>query len=189
MSMLERWLPFKFRRKNAEEKKAEGRSTGLQTRTTGRPESQWPMLPGGPWMRDVFEDPFFLEPFGRFGEVDRWFGDFAPSRFAPRVDVTDEDRCLKVTAELPGMSKDDLELTVDNGVLTIRGEKRHEEQSTERGVYRTERYYGYLDRSLPLPEDVDQENAEAEFDKGVLTVRFPKISAKEPRGTRVAIKG
>jgi HSP20 family protein len=188
MGFFERWLPFRFRRKSAEEKRDESKEASLAARSSSRPESLWPMAPMGSWMREMFDDPFFSEPLGGFDKMDRWFGDFAPSRFTPRVDVTDEDDALKITAELPGMSKDDLDLTLENGLVTIRGEKRHEDESREHGVYRSERYYGSFTRAVPLPEDVDQEKADAAFDKGVLTIHFPKRAAAETSGKRIAIK-
>lgn len=189
MSVLEKWLPFRFRRKRADEKTTEAKTAELQRSPEWWwPEPRWPMAAMAQRIREAFDEPFFKEPFGTFGDVDRWFGDFAPVRFAPRVDVTDEEAALKVTAELPGMSNDDLHLALEGGLLTIQGEKRQEEESEERGVYRSERYYGTFSRSIPLPEDVDQEKAEAAFDNGVLTVRFPKRAEAKTAGRRIAIK-
>ena len=85
---------------------------------------------------------------------------------------------MKVTAELPGMSKDDVELTFDERSLTISGKKENREETKENGVFRTERYYGYVQRTVPLPGDLDRENAEASFENGVLSVRFKKTAPK-----------
>lgn len=190
MSVLERWLPFMFRRKSAEDKPAETNAgaVAMETRHRAQPKPLLPTSPMGRWMQEMFDDPFFREPFGNFGDLDRWFGDFTPRQFTPRLDVTDEDDALKITAELPGLSKDDLSLTLEDRLLTIQGEKRHEEESRERGVYRAERYYGSFRRSIPLPEDVDQDAADAAFDKGVLTIRFPKRTVPAKEGRRIAIK-
>ena len=108
--------------------------------------------------------------------MDRWFGDFSPSRFSPSVEVSDEGKALKVTAELPGMEKDDVKLQLEGNMLVISGEKKSESENKDEGVFRTERYYGYFQRAVPLPEDVDREKAEADFKKGVLTIVLPKTA-------------
>ena len=140
-------------------------------------------------MRGFFDDPFFREPFGRLGQMDRWFGDFSPSRFSPSVEVSDEGKALKVTAELPGMEKDDVKLQLEGNMLVISGEKKSESENKDEGVFRTERYYGYFQRAVPLPEDVDREKAEADFKKGVLTIRFPKLEGSPEASRRIEIKG
>jgi HSP20 family protein len=141
-------------------------------------------------MRSFFDDPFFREPFGRFGQMDRWFGDFSPSRFSPSVEVSDEGKALKVTAELPGMEKDDVKLQLEGNMLVISGEKKSESENKDEGVFRTARYYGYFQRAIPIPEDVDREKAAAEFKKGVLTIRFPKLEGSPPDASRrIEIKG
>ena len=163
MTRLEKWLPFRTARRTEQERRGEPRG------------GAWPLAaPMGHMLRSVMEDPFFREAFGRWEDVDRWFGDFAPTRYWPSVDVVDEENAIRVTAELPGMGKDDVQLTVDNGLLTIRGEKKNVEEMRESGVYRAERYYGAFHRTMPLPADVDPEKADAQFDNGILTVRFPK---------------
>lgn len=176
MSKLERWLPFMFRRKNAEDKKKESESPSASSQNLAPATDIGPMVAN--WMQSMFNDPFFRDPFARFSELDRWFGDFSPQRFMPGIEVIDEDKHITVTAELPGMSHDDIELQIEGDALVLRGEKKNELEKTEKGIYRTERYYGYFHRAVPLPTDVDAERAEARFDKGVLTVRFPKLPGK-----------
>ncbi|MGD8862482.1 MAG: Hsp20/alpha crystallin family protein [Myxococcales bacterium] len=190
MADLSRWLPFKSRRKSAEEKK----STAVQQRSeeAGAGSSQLSPLFSSSMpqlMQRMFDEPFFTDPFAPMADLDRWFGDFAPARFQPSVDVVDEETALRVTAELPGMDKDDIQLNVEGDVLTIRGEKKNEEEKKEQGVFRTERYYGYFQRSIPLPRGIDLDRTEAEFKKGVLTVRLPKGAVKEEKGTSIPIKG
>jgi len=121
--------------------------------------------------------------------MDRWFGDFSPRRYAPSVEVSDDDKAIKVTAELPGMSKQDVKLQIDDGMLVISGEKKNEEEKKDDGVFRTERYYGYFQRAIPLPEDVDKENVDAEFKQGVLTVRVPKLESTKARSRHIEVKG
>lgn len=173
MSTIERWLPFKFRRKRTEDKNTEA-TESKEAATAMTPFESFFGAPMTQLMRRAFDEPFFREPFARFAEVDRWFGDFSPSRFQPKIDVVDEEAALRVTAELPGMSKDDVELSIDRDMLTIRGEKRNVEESKENGAFRTERYYGVVQRTIPLPSNLDTTKAEASFDQGVLTVRLPK---------------
>jgi HSP20 family protein len=92
--------------------------------------------------------------------------------------VVDEETSLKISAELPGIAKEDLEVALESGVLVLRGHKRNREESRENGIYRSERYYGYFERSVPLPEDVDPEKAEATYEHGVLTIRVPKTELR-----------
>lgn len=171
MADVSRWNPFKFRRKKAEEKQP---APAPERKAVPAPLANHPMQR---WMESVFDDPFFRQPFAGFGELDRWFGDFSPAVFQPSVDVVDEEEALKVSAELPGMDKDDVQLRLEDGALVIRGEKRNEEESRENGCYRTERSYGFFQRRIPLPSDVDEAQADARFDRGVLTIRFPKTGA------------
>lgn len=110
-------------------------------------------------------------------DLDRWFGDFSPALFQPRLDVVDEGAALRISADLPGIDPKDIEVLAENGFLVLRGEKKHESRSDEQGCYRIERAFGAFERVLPLPEDVDVSRAEAKFDKGVLTLRLPKTSA------------
>ena len=186
MTFLDRWLPFKFTRRSAEEKKADAKPDRPSEGSLAPSDTSRPMPSVQQWMRDFFQHPFD-EGRWPFENVEQWFGDFAPTRFSPHIDVSDEDGALKVTVELPGMSADDVELSIENGIMTIRGEKRHEDQTTEKGVYRTERYYGYVQRSLPLPENIDEAQAEASLEQGVLTVRFPRRELKESQRTNIPI--
>jgi HSP20 family protein len=135
-------------------------------------------------MNRLFDDFFggsMLEPFR--GWEDR-LGDFSPS-----VNVTETGKEVKVTAELPGMDEKDIDVSLANETLTIKGEKRQEEESKEKGVYRRERSYGSFQRVVPLPSEVDGEKVEATFKKGVLTVTLPKSEAATASRRRVTVKG
>ncbi len=199
MSKLERWLPFLFRRKTAEEKtqQAAAERTSSHQSVPIRTGENSPLAlqsnslssPINQLMQSFLNDPFLRDPFARFAEMDRWFGDFSPSRFQPTVDVVDEETALRVTAELPGMSKDDIQLQIENDMLVIHGEKRNQEETSEKGLYRSERYYGYFQRAIPLPAELDHDKAEAEFEKGVLTVRLPKTARVEEKASKIPIKG
>lgn len=187
MADIKSWLPFKFRRERGAEKPAPNRTpqaTGLAT--TSPLMSMSPMM--SQMMQSFFDEPFFREPMSRLGQLDRWFGDFSAASFTPSIDVVDEESHLRVSAELPGIDKKDIQLSIEDNVLSIRGEKKNVEESREAGCYRTERTYGFFQRSVPLPADVDSEKAEATFDKGVLTVRMPKAPKREEGGKRIEIK-
>lgn len=192
LGRLERWLPFKFRRKSKEEKQAEVVRTEQDPSRHGGlvPFSNWGAPhPLAQWMRGAFDDPFFREPFSRAGDLDRWFGDFSPGHFQPTIDVVDETDAICVTAELPGLERDDIELQLEGGFLVVRGEKRHQEEKNEKGVYRSERYYGYFHRAVPLPSDLDASKVEAKFSQGVLTVRLPKLPHAESETKRITVQG
>jgi HSP20 family protein len=104
----------------------------------------------------------------------------------PNVELSETDREVRVTAEVPGMSDKDVELLMEDGVLTIRGEKKSETEDKDRGY--SERYYGRFERRIALPSNVDQQGAKADFRDGVLTVTLPK-SAEAERGRRIPING
>lgn len=172
MAELSKWLPFKFKRN---EKRKEQRAMAPTTPSRSMPAPFSTMQDRmNHMMSSMFSDDFWRNPFAAFSDVDRWFGDFTPQTFQPSIDVSEDDKHLKISAELPGLDKNDIDVHIDEGVLTLRGEKKSEKTSDEEGCYRTERYYGSFQRSIPLPPDVDHERAEAKFDKGVLNVRLPK---------------
>lgn len=167
-----KWNPFKFLRGAARKSDAEG-PEGLPTSEQWK--SSWPDFPRlfsrEPW-RAVEE--FFHDPFAGRGVLERWFGDFSSSRFQPRIDVVDEGKVLRVTAELPGMERDDLSVTVEDGALVLRGEKKQDVRREEDGCYRLERAYGKFVRTIPMPEDADPDHSLAKFANGVLTLTVPK---------------
>jgi len=124
---------------------------------------------GAPW------DPF---------EVTEW-----PARaYAPRVDVTETDNEIRITAELPGMDEKDVELSLAEGTLTLSGEKKEEHERTEKGFHHSERYFGSFRRVIPLPREVVTGKVEAVFRSGVLTVTLPKAEMAKEKVTKVEIK-
>jgi HSP20 family protein len=146
-----------------------------------------------PWRRERLpvrreeQDPFLSlqqewdRMLDEFFEGQEWAG------FAPSVDVVETDQEVKVTAELPGMEAEDVDVTVSHGTLTLKGEKKQEHQEEGEGYYRSERSYGAFQRSIPLPSTVDTEQAEAAFEKGVLTVTFAKTVTEKTR-QKIAVK-
>ena len=93
---------------------------------------------------------------------------------APAVDVVEHDKEYEITAELPGLDEKNIEVKLSNGVLLIKGEKREEKEEKDKDYYVSERRYGSFSRSFQVPAGVDVSKIEANFSKGVLTVKLPK---------------
>jgi HSP20 family protein len=106
-------------------------------------------------------------------------------RWHPAMDLVETEDHFVLRADLPGLSEDDVKVEVEDNVLTISGERRHEDEVKKGGYYRIERATGAFARTLTLPDGVDADAVEASFDKGVLEVRIPKPEERKPR--RVAI--
>ena len=106
----------------------------------------------------------------------------------PRSDVVETDDGVEVSIELPGMEQKDVEVSLTGDSLTIRGEKKIEKQEDKKGYYVSERSYGSVYRSIPLPPGVDPNKAEATFKNGVLTVRLPQTAEAKEKVKRVEVK-
>lgn len=106
----------------------------------------------------------------------------------PRTDVTETDEAVDVSVELPGMDEKDIDVSLSDDVLTIRGEKKAEREEKKKGYYLAERSYGSFYRSIPLPPGVDSEKAEAQFKKGVLTVTLPKTPEAQAKVRKIEVK-
>jgi HSP20 family protein len=123
-----------------------------------------------------------------------WFGDLLPARsegaFIPNVDVTETDKTVQVTAELPGMNVDEIEVTLQEGneLLTLKGEKKIERTEEKKGFYHSERAHGTFHRTIRLPMPVDPERVEARFENGVLHMSLTKMPEAKPRARRIAVK-
>jgi len=101
--------------------------------------------------------------------------------WTPRVDVSETDKALTVKADLPGVAPEDLEVSISNGTLILRGEKREEKKEEREDFQRTERFVGRFYRSIPLPEGCDAERIDAKTAKGVVTVTIPKKPAAQSK--------
>ena len=153
-----------------------------------------------PWTSGRGLTPLGRDPFSSFRrEVDRLFDDFfAPSEarsFAapgaalwPSLDVRETDQGYTVTAELPGLEQQDVELNLRDNVLVISGEKRQEKSDGDNGRSYTERTYGRFERTLPLAAEVDAEKVEATFKNGILTVALPKNPQARDKARRIEIR-
>lgn len=107
---------------------------------------------------------------------------------APRVDVSESDKQIKITAELPGMSEKDVELILTDDVLTLKGEKTEEKEEKDKDYHLSERTYGSFRRSFRIPENVNAEKVAAAFKNGVLTVTLPKTKRAPKREKKVNIR-
>jgi HSP20 family protein len=127
--------------------------------------------------------------FGLRREIDRLFDDaFTRDGFSwtPAVDIKETDSELRVELELPGLKPEDVEITAENGILTIRGEKRSERKENEQSRYHVvERTYGSFMRTFQLPTGVDEDQIGAEFDNGILSLRIPKSALPQPRRIQI----
>jgi HSP20 family protein len=131
-------------------------------------------------------------------EMNRLFDDFfrdypvapAEARFVPSLEVEETVDAVKISAELPGLEDKDFQLTLEDGVFALKGEKRseREEKDEKRGWTRTERSYGGFERRITLPCEVVAEKASAEFKNGVLRVTFPKQAEAKPKAHTIQVK-
>jgi len=106
--------------------------------------------------------------------------------WTPAVDIKESDEALTLTAELPGFDKDQVEITLENNVLTLAGERRFEQESKGETWHRIERSYGSFSRSFTLPATVKTDKVDAKFEGGLLSVTLPKIEESKPR--KIAIR-
>jgi HSP20 family protein len=110
-------------------------------------------------------------------------------RWIPAMDLVETEHDFVLKADLPGLSESDVNIELDDNVLTISGERKSEHEDRKAGYYRVERSYGSFRRSLTLPEGVDPEAVKATFDKGVLEVTVPKPVQQQPRKVQITVGG
>jgi HSP20 family protein len=127
-------------------------------------------------------DRLFSQFFGRGGDGEEatWGGTWAPP-----VDIYETDEAFVLKAELPGFSKEDLQIELHDNRLTLRGERKHETEAKEEQYHRRERAYGRFERAFWLPTPVDADKIQATFKDGVLELKLPKSEAAKPK--RIAI--
>ncbi len=122
---------------------------------------------------------------------DLWGGSRWPAesgRVSPPLDVKETEKEIQICAELPGIDSKDLEVELTDEEVTIRGEKRSERESNEKGRYWSERSYGAFERSIRLPSEVDGDKAKSEFNNGVLRITLPKREGAKPRSRKIEVK-
>lgn len=137
---------------------------------------------------DAFAD--FDGVFGRmFPEIYQQRSADAPGALQrPSVDVSETEKGFLISADMPGVKKEDLKIEVKDGILNISGERKKEDSRVENGVSLQERFYGKYQRSFSLPETVDADSIEASFEHGVLEVMIPKSAKTKPKTIEVQAK-
>lgn len=138
-----------------------------------------------PW-RDLLNLPdeigrFFGRPLGEWEPFGRGI-------WTPAIDMFESDSEVVVKAELPGLTAKDIDVTVDDDMLTIRGERKFSREAKEENYYRLERRYGAFERTLPLPSTIQKNKAKASFKEGVLEIRMPKAKGVEAKRVKVAVE-
>jgi HSP20 family protein len=129
-------------------------------------------------------DEFFSRPLALGSFLD----DFAFSAgFTPRLDIAETEKEITISAELPGLEPEDIHLTLDHNNLTISGEKQAEKEEKGKRFYRMERSYGSFYRSIPLPDEVDENKIDASYKRGVLKIRLPKTVQSQRKSKRIPI--
>ena len=137
-------------------------------------------------MNRLFDD--FFRGFGASPLWDWGERETALDAFSPRVDVTETGKEVRVSAELPGMDEKDVSVEVDDGAVTIRGERKEEKEDKGDTWYRKEQSYGTFHRVIPLPSAADAGKAKAKFKKGVLTVTLPKREEDQAQRRTIQIE-
>jgi HSP20 family protein len=126
-------------------------------------------------------DTFFRDSRGDDTEL-------VPSAWTPATDLVEHDNDIVVRMDLPGVDRNDVKITLQNGVLMIRGEKRQEKETREAHLHRTERAWGTFQRSFTIPAGVQQDRIDAVFREGILTITLPKAEGAKPRQIDVKVK-
>ena len=110
-------------------------------------------------------------------------------RWVPAMDLVESGDQFVLRADLPGMSEEDIEIELEEGTLTVSGERRAEHEESQEGFHRVERSFGAFSRTLTLPKGVDADAVSASFERGVLEIRIPKPKARKPRRISIAQSG
>ncbi|WP_067695684.1 Hsp20/alpha crystallin family protein [Erythrobacter sp. AP23] len=144
---------------------------------------------------------YLREPFSRLrGEVDRMFDEFPPrfpaahfgSRYLasmpmPALEMKETDEEYRLSVEVPGVAPDDIDLTLENDMLVLKGEKREEREEKERDYSVSERRYGAFERRISLPQDAVVDGIEAKTDNGVITIAIPRDQNASPKTRKIEI--
>ena len=132
-----------------------------------------------------------FEPFrgmANFGDtMNRLFNEPSARTWIPPVDIRETENELIVKADVPDLKFEDIDVRMENGTLTLRGERKFEEKRTEGGWHRVERAYGTFERSFTLPDTVNPEGVKADYKAGTLTVTLPKKEIAKPRQVKIQV--
>jgi len=135
-------------------------------------------------MEDVFDRYSKALSWPRLGGSEIMTG----GDWAPRVDIAETEKEFIIKAEIPEVKKEEVKISVDNGILSIRGERKQEKEEKGKKFHRVERYYGSFTRSFTLPDNVDETKIEASFKDGMLNIQIPKSEKSKPKAIDVKIK-
>ncbi len=144
-----------------------------------RPRTDMMPLPGFPAFGDLWDNFFNLARAG--GDMDNY-------RWTPRVNVEENDDGFELTAEVPGMKKDEINIDIKDRTLTIRGERKLEEEKKDKNYHVCELCYGEFTRTFTLPENVDVDKINANYEQGILQLVIPKKEVAKPKEIKVAVK-
>ncbi len=157
------------------------RNGGNQLPTAFRDGDRDPFLSLHREVNRLFDDVFRGFGLPAVGTVPAFGGGW------PSVEISDNEKEIRVTAEVPGLDEKDIEVLLDDGVLTLKGEKRSEAEDKDRQF--SERFYGRFERRIPLGAEIREDEVDAHFRNGVLTVTLPKTEKAQSQVKRIAIKG
>jgi len=139
-----------------------------------------------------------IEPMREFetlhDKIQRYFDDFSNSgfnmneNFYPRIDISENKNSINVTAEIPGVKKENIKILLQDNILTIEGEKKKENEQKENNYFRSERMFGSFKRSFTLPKEVDSESVEAKFENGMLHVQMKTMAPKVKNEKLIELK-
>jgi HSP20 family protein len=135
-----------------------------------------------------------FKPFIRERGFDKFFNEFTknvefPVNRFPRVDVVDDEKSIKLIAELPGVKKEDVKILLEDGYLTVSGEKKNDfEGKEEINIIRNERLFGKFERKFELPEDINPDKIKAKFENGLLNISIAKLAPEKPKERLIEVK-
>lgn len=146
-------------------------------------------------------EPGSLTRWEPFREMEEFFRSFSPFfgrglrgfrgkevEWSPTADISETDKEYLIKAELPEVKKEDVKITVEDGVITLSGERKHQKEDKSENELRVESFYGTFSRSFRLPEDADPNNIRAESKDGVLRIHIPKSESKKPKAIQIEVK-
>ena len=134
-------------------------------------------------MEDFFDR--FSRPLGWPGRLGQELA--RGSDWAPRVDISETDKEFVINAEIPEVKKEDVKVNVENGVLTLKGERKQEKEEKDKKFHRIERFHGSFCRSFALPDNIDEDKIDATFKDGMLKLTIPKTESKKPKTIEVEV--
>ena len=138
---------------------------------------------------DRFDGPFRMPSMRRMFDLEPlWRSETSFDLNIPAVDVSEDDKAYRITAELPGLDEKGIEVSMSGDRLVLKGEKRQEKEEKDKNHYLSERSYGSFERSFRLPDGIDQDKVAAIFAKGVLTVTLPKTAEAQKQQKKIEVK-